>query len=107
GGGMAVSAGFAEGSATTAAVASDRSALVRGRIAGAGAGATVCALTRVLIAGRPIVVGATATTSADGAYAIELPPGPSREVYVHYVVGDQVLARHGLVLRSVATPSLE
>ena len=71
---------------------------------GGGAGATVCALTRVLIDGRPIVVGATATTGADGAYAIELPPGPSREVYVHYAVGDRVLARHGLWLRSVATP---
>src|SRR4029079_10186441 len=88
-------------------VASDRSAFVRGRIASAGAGATVCALTRVLIAGRPIVVGATATTGPGAFYAIELPPGPSREVYVHYAVGDRVLARHGLVLRSVATPSLE
>jgi len=107
GGGTAVSAGFADGSAATAAVASDRSGFVRGRIAGAGAGATVCALTRVLIAGRPIVVGATATTGPDGSYAIELPPGPSREVYVHYAVGDRVLARHGLVLRSIATPSLE
>ena len=61
----------------------------------------------MLIDGRPIVVGATATTRADGAYAIELPSGPSREVYVHYVVGDRVLARHGLVLRSTARPSLD
>ena len=66
-------------------------------VAGAGAGATVCALTRVLADGQPIVVGATATTGADGSYAIELPPGPSREVFVHYVVGDEVIARHGLV----------
>ncbi len=107
GGGTAVSAGFADDSAASATVASDRSAFVRGRVTGAGAGATVCALTRVLIDGRPIVVGATATTGADGAYAIELPPGPSREVYVHYAVGDRVLARHGLWLRSVATPTLD
>ena len=61
------------------------------------AGATVCALTRVLADGQPVVVGATAATDADGSYAIELPAGPSREVYVHYVVGDSVLARHGLI----------
>ena len=45
-------------------------------VAGAGAGATVCALTRALVAGAPIVVGATATPAADGSYALELPPGP-------------------------------
>lgn len=107
GGGRAVDAGFGDGRAQSIAVASDRPAFVRGRIDGAAAGAIVCALTRVVIDGRPIVVGATATTASDGSYAIELGPGPSREVYVHYVVGDQVLARHGLVLRSVATPSLD
>ena len=56
-------------------IVSDRPAVVRGRVAGAGAGATVCALTRVLIDGQPMVVGATATTGADGSYALELPPG--------------------------------
>ena len=105
GGGRTVEAGFGAGAQSTA-VASDRPAVVRGRVPGAGAGATVCALTRVLIDGQPIVVGASGATDGDGSFAIELPPGPSREVYVHYVVGDQVLARHGLVLRSVATPSL-
>ena len=105
GGGRTVEAAFG-GEDQSTEVASDRPAFVRGRVPGAGAGATVCALTRVLIDGQPIVVGATGATAGDGSFAIELPPGPSREVYVHYVVGDQVLARHGLVLRSVATPSL-
>ena len=79
---------------------------MRGRVPGVGAEATVCALTRVLLDGRPIVVGATATTAADGSYAIELPAGPSREVYVHYVAGDRVLSRHGLIVRSSAHPAL-
>ena len=87
-------------------VASDRPAVVRGTLAGAPAGATVCALTRMLADGQPIVVGATGTAGADGSYAIELPPGPTREVYVHYVDGDRVVARHGLVSRSWARPSL-
>ena len=104
GGGTAVSAGF--DSEDAALVASDRRAVVRGRVRGVGAEATVCALTRVLLGGQPIVVGATATTAADGSYAIELPAGPSREVYVHYVAGDRVLSRHGLVIRSSAHPAL-
>ncbi len=106
GGGSALSAGFGDGSAAESLVASDRRAVIRGRVTGAAAGATVCALTHTLVDGQPIVVGATALTAADGSYAIELPPGPSREVYVHYVVGDQVIARHGLVSRSSAAPSL-
>jgi hypothetical protein len=106
-GGTGVSAGFADGGAATTLVASDRRGVVRGRVAGASAGATVCALTRELVDGAPIVVGATALTAADGSFAIELPAGPSREVYVHYVVGDRVAARHGLVLLSSARPSLD
>jgi hypothetical protein len=106
-GGTAVSAGFADGSAAMTMVASDQRAVVRGQVAGAGAGATVCALTRVLIDGEPIVVGATALTAADGSYAIELPAGPNREVYVHYVVGDEVVARHGLAVLSSARPALD
>ncbi len=105
GGGIALHAAFGEGGETGTTV-SDRPATVRGRVAGAGAGAAVCALTRVLIEGQPVVVGATALTRADGSYELELPPGPSREVYVHHVVGDRVIARHGLVLRSSARPSL-
>ncbi len=106
GGGTAISAGFGDGSATESIVRSDRGAVIRGRLASAPAGATVCALTRVLADGEPIVVGATATTGADGSYALELPPGPSREIYVHHAVGDRVIARHGLVSRSAARPSL-
>ncbi|MDX6583791.1 MAG: hypothetical protein QOI10_2975 [Solirubrobacterales bacterium] len=107
GGGTELSAGFADGSATESLVASDAAAVIRGRLTGAPAGATVCALTRVLADGEPIVVGATGLTAADGSYAIELPPGPSREVYVHYVDGDRVVARHGLLSRSSARPSLD
>ena len=107
GGGTALTAGFGGGANASTLVDSDRRATVRGTVAGAGAGATVCALTRVLIDGQPTVVGATGVTAADGSYAIDLPAGPNREVYVHYVVGDQVIARHGLTVRSSATPTLD
>jgi hypothetical protein len=106
GGGSALTAGFGDGTAVEGLAASDKPNLVRGVVTGAPAGATVCALTRVAADGEPIVVGATATTAADGSYAIELPPGPTREVYVHYVAGDTVIARHGLLARSWARPSL-
>jgi len=105
-GGGALEAGFGD-AGDSILVRSDRAAVVRGRLAGAGAGATVCALTRVQGYGSPIVVGATGVTAADGSYAISLPPGPSREVYVHYVVGDRVLSRHGLGLRASARPTLQ
>lgn len=106
GGGTSVSARFGA-AGDTASVASDQRAILRGSVPGAGAGATVCALTRIALDGRPIVVGATAATAADGSYAIELPPGPNREVYVHYIRGDRVLARHGLAVRSTVHPSLD
>ena len=51
GGGTALSAGFGDGGAETRSSPPTRPAVVRGRVAGAGAGATVCALTRVLIDG--------------------------------------------------------
>ncbi len=105
-GGVQLSAGFGGDGAETVLVRSDRPGVIRGRVLGAGSGATVCALTRVLVAGQPIVVGATATTAADGSYAIELPPGAGREVFVHYVIGDGVVARHGLTLRSSVRPTL-
>jgi hypothetical protein len=105
-GGAALSAGFDAGG-DAATVRSDRRAVIRGRLTGAGAGATVCALTRDGLAEAPVVVAATATTDADGGYAIELPPGPSREVFVHYAVGDSVLARHGLSVRAIVRPALE
>ncbi len=104
GGGTALVGGFGTAAADSTAVRSDRSAVVHGAIYGAGAGATVCALSRV--AGGPVVVDATTTTAADGTYELRLAPGPSREVFVHYVVGDTVLARHGLALASVARPAL-
>jgi hypothetical protein len=104
-GGRSLSAAFEDGGLETT-VRSDRSAVVRGRIGGAGAGATVCALTRTQIAGAPIVVGATVTTGADGAFALELPPGAARSVFIHHAVGDRVLVRHGLRLRSIVRPTL-
>ncbi len=106
GGGSALSAGFGAGATATGSALSDRSAVIRGVVTGAGAGATVCALTRVALDGEPVIVGATATTASDGSYALELPPGPSREVFVHYVVGDSVIARHGLALNAVVRPRL-
>lgn len=104
-GGTTLEAGFGEGEPEIL-VRSDRAAVVRGRLTGAVAGATVCVLTRVRADGAPIVVAATGITTADGSYAIALPPGPSRDAFVHYAVGDQVLARHGLSLRASARPSL-
>jgi hypothetical protein len=106
GGGTALGAGFGPDAAATTTVRSDRRAVIRGRLAGAGAGATICALTRTHIANSPIVVAATATTGADGAYALELPPGPSRDVFVHYAHGERVVARHGLSQRSIVRPTL-
>jgi hypothetical protein len=102
GGGTALSAGFASGQAGLAR--SDHAGVIRGAIAGVGAGATVCALSRVN--GGPITVDATATTAADGSYVLRLAPGPSREVFVHYVSGDTVVARHGLSLSSAVRPQL-
>lgn len=104
GGGASLAGGFGTSLADTGLVRSDRSAVIRGAVSGAGAGATVCALSRV--AGGPVVVDATATTAADGSYELHLAPGPSREVFVHYVVGDTVLARHGLGLTSAVRPQL-
>jgi hypothetical protein len=105
-GGTTLRAGFGPEGAGSLTVRSDRRAVVRGRLGGVGEGATICALTRTRAPGEPIVVAATATTGADGVYAIELPPGPSRDVYVHYADGDRVVARHGLSRRSIARPTL-
>jgi hypothetical protein len=105
GGGTELSAGFGDGAASVT-VRSDRRAVVHGRLAGVGAEATVCALTRTRVAGAPIVVAATAITGSDGVYAIDLPPGPGRDVFVHYADRDRVVARHGLDLRSIVRPML-
>jgi len=105
GGGTELTAGFRDG-ASSVTVRSDRRAVIRGRLRGAGPGATVCALTRTRTTGAPSAVAATVTTDADGAFAIPLPPGPGRAVFVHYADGDRVLARHGLTRRSIVRPSV-
>lgn len=105
-GGRTLEAGFA-GAGDRVTVRSVRRPVISGRLAGAGAGATICALTRDDLPGAPVVVAATAATRQDGGFELELPAGPSREVFVHHVVGDEVLARHGLRLRSVVRPALE
>ena len=108
GGATELSAAFAaDGSGLTR---SDERAVVRGRLVGPGgpiAGATVCALTQTQHAGAPVVLATTATTGAAGAYALELAPGPSRDVFVHHAAADAVIARHGLTVRSIARPTLD
>jgi hypothetical protein len=106
GGGTALRAGFGADGADSVTVRSDRRAVIRGRLTGAGAGATVCALGRARTLDAPIVVAATATTDAGGDFAIELPPGPGRDLYVHYADGDRIVARHGLSTRSIVHPTL-
>ena len=88
---------------------SDRSTRLAGRLTAGGApvgGATVCALTRIRLAGQPVVLADTARSGAEGEYVLELPPGPSREVFVHHAWGDRVVAQHGLELASEARPTL-
>jgi hypothetical protein len=102
GGGTAITGGFGTELIAAGLGRSDRSSVIRGSVINAPAGATVCALSRV--GSDPVVVDATATTEADGSYALRLAPGPSREVFVHYVVGDTVLARHGLALSTSVRP---
>lgn len=101
-GGSTLSASFGADGSTAGTSRSDRGAVIRGAVAGLGPGATVCALSRVQ--GGPVVVDATTTTTADGSYALRLAPGPSREVFVHYVSGDTVVARHGLALTAAVRP---
>jgi hypothetical protein len=92
-------------------IRSDRRAKVEGRLVDAdgrpATGASVCALTRMARAHAPVVVAATATADADGRYRIELPAGASREVFIHHVTGNSVVARHGLTLHSRVRPTLE
>jgi len=110
GGGAKLTARIGRGHRATT-VRSDRPGQVTGRLVDVSgspiAGAKVCALTRAKVAGARTVVAATGQTGSDGYYALELPPGPSRRVYVHHVVGDVVLARHDLDrLASRAHPTL-
>lgn len=107
--GARLGAGFAGGKAA-AVVQSNRQATLTGRLLDqAGlpvAGATVCALTRTVLPEAPVEVAATGRSGSDGRYAIDLPPGPSRQVFVHNARSDRVVARHGLKLRSRVRPTL-
>ena len=98
------------GGGATATVASNRRAAVGGRLTSASgepvAGATVCALTRIDRRGTGVRVVATRRTDAAGRFRIPLPPGPSREVFVHHAHGDEVVSRHGLTVRSRARATL-
>lgn len=100
---------FAGGAGRTV-VASNRRALVSGRLTDEGgapvSGAGVCALTRVQRNGSAVRLAAVRRTDGDGRYAIPLPSGPSRSVFVHHATTDRVVARHGLELRSRARPVL-
>ena len=98
GGGSALSAGFGDGGAVESLVASDRRAADsrpahrrrggRDRLrADPGARRRPARSSSA----RPRPPAPTAPTRSSSR------PGPSREVYVHYVVGDSVIARHGLV----------
>jgi hypothetical protein len=56
-------------------------ASVRGRVAGAGAGATVRVFSRIARAGEPTTLTATTlTTDAAGSFSYRVPRGPSREL---------------------------
>jgi hypothetical protein len=91
-------------------IRSNRAVRVEGRLVGpngeAVSNATVCALTRVMREGAPIVVARTAVTKAEGRYELALPKGASRRVFVHHVHGSTVVARHGLTLHSSVRPTL-
>lgn len=77
-----------------------------GGSAGVG-GATICAITRVQLGGEPYVVAKTATTRDNGKYRMRLPAGANRNVYVHRVFGEEILARHGLRILSKVKPTFE
>jgi hypothetical protein len=99
-----------KGGRDRASIRSNRSARVEGRLVGpskeAVANATVCALTRVVRDGAPVVVARTAPTDAQGRYELALPKGASRRVFIHHIHGSTVVARHGLSLRSSVRPTL-
>ena len=94
-----------------ATVRSDKRARVEGKLtsdSGDGIrGAKVCALTHVKLEDGAYEVADTDTTGAGGRYSLRLPPGPSREIFVHRVFGDEVLARHGLELTARVRPAFE
>lgn len=107
--GAVLKAGFGGGSAR-AVVRSDRRAMLTGRLVDdvgqPVVGATICVLSRVERDQAPVTIAATERTEADGRYAIELPSGASRRIFVHHVHGTQVIARHGLAVSSRVRPTL-
>jgi hypothetical protein len=107
--GTQVTAHFSEGRERIS-IPSDRQARVEGRVveprADPVAGATVCALTRVVLDGSPVVVARTASTDDEGRYRLALPRGANRRVFVHHADGPTVVARHGLAIRSRVRPKL-
>ena len=92
-------------------VRSDHGVRLKGKLrteAGEGvAGATVCALVHVRLDGAPYELVRTDVTGDEGGFRLRLPAGPSREVYLHRVFGNQVLARHGLSTAANVRPSFE
>ncbi len=100
---------FFKGGKERVQVRSDERAKLKGTLGpGAGVGgATVCVLARTDLGGQPYEVAGVATTDDEGRFKLRLPRGPSRDLFVHRVSGDQVLARHGLSLSSKVRPSLE
>jgi hypothetical protein len=106
--GAVLDAGF--GGGVRAVVRSDRGAMLTGRLVDDVGqpvrGATICVLSQVKRDGALVRLVATEPTGTDGRYAIELPPGPSRRVFVHHVDGAEVIARHGLAIRSRVRPML-
>jgi hypothetical protein len=93
-----------------AVVRSDRGPMLAGRLTDRSGqpvrGATICVLSRVRRHGAPVKIAVTEPTDADGRYAVELPPGPNREIFVHHAHGAEVLSRHGLAVRSRVRPTL-
>jgi hypothetical protein len=110
GSGSVLSAQF-PGNRNKARVRSDRPVRLKGKLRTADGegvgGATVCALTHVRSEGAPYVLARTAVTGDKGGFRLRLPAGPSREVYLHRVFGNEVLARHGLSTAASVRPSFE
>lgn len=107
--GARLTARFA-GGGTRLSARSDERVRVVGRLSdAAGApvpGATVCVATRTLVAGSAEGFMATPRTGPDGTFAVELPPGPSREVRVAHWPGSERALERYLRLRVRAVPRL-
>ncbi len=110
GSGSVLSAQFAGGK-NKIRVRSDRRVRLKGKLrtdAGEGvSGATVCAITHVRSDGAPYALARTAVTGDKGGFRLKLPPGPSRQVFLHRVFGNEILARHGLSTAASVRPSFE